>query len=66
LPSREWWQRHLWLHLGRDAGDLLMADLKEVSDALAEMDLKGALREAFGKCPKCGSKATGGYWLAPR
>jgi hypothetical protein len=40
-----------------------MADLKEVSDALAEMDLKGALREAFGKCPKCGSKATGGYWL---
>jgi hypothetical protein len=40
-----------------------MPDLKQVSEALSEMDMKGAIREAFGKCPHCGAKAVTGNWL---
>jgi hypothetical protein len=32
-------------------------------DAIKAMDIKAAMREAFGKCPKCGSKAVAGQWL---
>lgn len=43
--------------------DVLMTDLGHLKDEMKDLDLKGALREAFGKCPKCASPLTKGHWL---
>lgn len=40
-----------------------MTDLGHLKDEMKDLDLKGALREAFGKCPKCASPLTKGHWL---
>lgn len=37
--------------------------MNEAIDALKALDLQAAFREAFGKCPKCGTKAVAGRWL---
>lgn len=37
--------------------------MEDLAERLAELDIAGAMREAFGNCPKCGKKAVAGYWL---
>lgn len=40
-----------------------MYTAEEVSAALQEVDLVGAMREAFGKCPDCNTPLVAGHWL---
>lgn len=35
----------------------------ELKEALANIDLKGAMRSAFGKCPEHNVRLVAGHWL---
>lgn len=40
-----------------------VTDIKEVQQALRDLDVHATLRKAFGNCPTCGTKMVAGYWL---
>lgn len=40
-----------------------MSDLDQLAQRLKEVNVTGALRAAFGKCPTCAKPVDYGYWL---
>lgn len=36
---------------------------ERIREAFAGLDMKSAMRIAFGKCPACGKRLVSGYWL---
>jgi hypothetical protein len=44
-------------------GEVDLSPVEQVREALKDLDMKGAVREAMGRCPKCRTRLVRGHWL---